>query len=113
MGVITTVVFSLILANSINLDSIAIIGSASFLLIFFIVNLSAFKLRKEIKANSFIVVSASILTLSALGTLLYHTYSSNVKAIIVFSLFMLFSLFFEYFYGRYVRGHFFRRSYDT
>jgi hypothetical protein len=113
MGVITTVVFSLILANSINLDSIAIIGSASFLLIFFIVNLSAFKLRKEIKANSFIVVSASFLTLSALGTLLYHTYSSNVKAIIVFSLFMLFSLFFEHFYGKYVRGHFFRRPYDT
>ena len=113
MGIITTLLFSLILANSINLDSIAIIGSASFLLIFFIVNLSAFKLRKEIQANSFILLLSSTLTLSALVTLLYHTYSSNFKAIVVFSLFLLFSFLFEYFYGRFVRGHFFLRSYTS
>jgi len=113
MGIITILFFSLILANSINLDAIAIIGSASFLLIFFIVNISAFKLRKKIQANSFIVLLSSTLTLSALVTLLYHTYSSNFKAIVVFSLFILVSLLFEYFYGRFVRGHFFLRSYTS
>jgi hypothetical protein len=113
MGIITTVVFSLLLANSINLDAIAIIGSASFLLIFFIVNISAFKLRKEINANGFILLLSSLATFSALGTLLYHTYSSNLNAIIVFTLFILFSISFECCYGKFVRGHFFFRSYNT
>lgn len=111
MGVIVTLFFSLILANSINLDSIAIIGSASFLLIFFIVNVSAFKLRKKIGANVFILLLSSLLTLTALVTLLYHTYSSNFQAIVVFSLFILFSILFEFFYGKVVRGHLFHRKY--
>jgi len=111
MGIITTLFFSLIIANSINLDEIAIIGSASFLLIFFIVNISAFKLRKEIGANSFIVLLSSSFTLIALLTLLYHTYSSNFHAIVVFSLFILLSILFEFIYGRVIRGHFFNRKY--
>jgi len=111
MGIIATVIFSLILANSINLDAIAIIGSASFLLIFFIVNLSALKLRKEIGANTLIVILSSALTFLALMTLLYHTYSSNFKAIVVFFLFVLFSIVFEFIYGHMVRGHFFQRNY--
>ena len=111
MGIITTLFFSLIIANSIDLDEIAIIGSASFLLIFFIVNVSAFKLRKEIGANSFIVLLSSSFTLIALVTLLYHTYSSNFQAIVVFSLFILLSILFEFIYGRVIRGHFFNRKY--
>jgi len=111
MGILITVGLSLVLANSINLDSIAIIGSASFLLIFFIVNVSAYKLRKEIGANSFILLLSSSFTFLALGTLLYHTYSSNTQAVVVFLLFILFSFLFEFFYGRVVRGHIFNRKY--
>jgi len=111
MGVISTLGFSLILANSINIDEIAIIGSSSFLLIFFIVNLSAYKLRKEIKANWFILLLSSIATFSALSTLLYHTYGSNPKAIYIFIFFILFSVSFEFFYGKFIRGHLFKRSY--
>jgi len=112
MGVVTTVLLSLILANSIDLNAIAIIGSASFLLIFFIVNVSAFKLRKEIGADTFIVILSSILTFLALVTLLYHTYSSNFRAIVVFLLFVIFSIVFELLYGRVVRGHLFNRNYS-
>jgi len=111
MGVISTLVFSLILANSINIDEIAIIGSSSFLLIFFIVNLSAYRLREEIKANKIILLLSSTATFSALCTLLYHTYSSNPKAIYIFIFFILLSISFEFFYGKFVRGHFFKRSY--
>jgi hypothetical protein len=111
MGIIITVILSLILANTIDLNAIAIIGSASFLLIFFMVNLSAFRLRKEIGANTFILFSSSLLTFLALATLMYHTYSSNFKAIVVFLLFVLFSIVFEIFYGRMIRGKFCYRGY--
>jgi amino acid transporter len=113
MGVLTSLGFSLVLANSINIDAIAIIGSASFLLIFFIVNVSAFKLRKEIGANVIIVVLSSMAAFFALVTLLFHTYSSNPNAITIFMSFILISILFETFYGRLVRGHLFSRKYGN
>jgi len=113
MGVFFTLLFSLILANSININEIAIIGSASFLLIFFIINLSAYKLKKEIGANKFIIILSSLFTFIALITLIYHTYSSSPKAIIIFISFIFISIMFEYFYGRLVRGHLFKRQYEN
>jgi len=111
MGVIYTLVFSLLLANSIDLNEIAIIGSAGFLLIFFLVNISAYRLRKEIKANIFILIISSLFTFVSLFILLYHTYTSNPKAVIIFMFFIIFSLVFELLYGRYMRGNMFYRKY--
>ena len=112
-GVIYTTLFSLILANSINLTEIAIIGSASFLLIFFIVNISAYTLRTEIHVSAFITIVSTLLTLSALITLMLHTYNSNPHALIIFATFILISLLFELIYGRYVRGQIFHRKYKN
>ncbi len=111
MGAIITSLLSLILANTINLTEIAIIGSASFLLIFFLVNISAYKLRKEICGNKFIILTASFCSFIALITLLWHSYTKNIKAIIVFSVFIISSIIFEATYGKLIRGHFFRRKY--
>jgi amino acid transporter len=110
-GVLYTTIFSLMLANTINLTEIAIIGSASFLLLFFIVNISAYKLKKEIRASSFMLVISSILTLLALATLMFHTYTSNPRAVMIFMTFIIISLLFELIYGRYVRGSLFNREY--
>jgi len=110
-GVLYTTLFSLVLANSIDLTEIAIIGSAGFLLIFFIVNVSAYKLHHEIKANQLITATASLFACAALVTLLYHTYSSNPRAVIIFISFINISVLFELIYGRYVRGVFFYRRY--
>jgi amino acid transporter len=110
-GVLYTVFFSLIIANTIDLTEIAIIGSASFLLLFFIVNISAYKLRKTIHASAFILIVSSTLTLLALMTLMFHTYTSNPNAIIIFITFILISLLFELIYGRFVRGSLFNRKY--
>ena len=111
-GVIYTTLLSLILANSINLTEIAIIGSASFLLLFFIVNVSAYTLRHTINASPLITIVSSILALAALITLMLHTYTSNPHAVIIFGAFILISLLFELIYGRYVRGHIFQRRYE-
>jgi len=110
-GVLYTTLLSLILANSINLTEIAIIGSAGFLLIFLLVNIGAYRLHKEIKANKSILMLSSLLTFLALATLLFHTYSSNPHAIIIFISFIVIAILFELIYGRYIRGHFFGRKY--
>ena len=111
MGVLFTLGLSLILANSIDLNAIAIIGSASFLLIFFVVNLSAFKLRKKINASVIITFASSILSFMALTILLFYSYKSNPNAIYIFTSFVFISYLFELFYGRLVRGHIFGHKY--
>jgi len=112
-GILYTTLLSLILANSIDLTEIAIIGSAGFLLIFLLVNISAYKLYKEIEAKRFILLSASLLSFLALCTLLFHTYASNPKAVVIFMSFIIISVLFELIYGRYVRGQFFNRHYKV
>ena len=111
MGVVFTVGLSLILANSIDLNAIAIIGSAGFLLIFFIVNLSALKLYKTIDAKLIVVMISTLASLFALVVLLYYTYQTNTKAIIIFISFVLSAVTFEVIYGMLIRGHLFQREY--
>jgi amino acid transporter len=110
-GVFLTLLFSLALANTINLDEIAIIGSAGFLLIFFIINISALKLHKTIKANKYILMLSSTATLFAFIILLYHTYASNPHAISIFISFIVVAILFEIIYGRLFRKHIFQRKY--
>ena len=110
-GVLYTTVLSLFLANSIDLTEIAIIGSAGFLLIFFLVNISAYRLRETIGANKFITILSSLFAFLALVILLFHTYTSNPRAVIIFISFMFISVVFELIYGRYVRGQLFNRYY--
>ena len=111
IGVWTTSILSFFLAISISLTEIAIIASAGFLLIFAIVNISAFKLAKEIKANRVVLFFSILCSVLALITLLFHTYSSNPKAVVVFIVFIVFSLSFEWLYGNLIRGHFLNREY--
>ncbi len=105
--------FSLLIANTIELTEIAIIGSAGFLLIFAVVNMAALKLASEISASRVIVTVALLFSSAALVVLLLHTWSSNPMAIGVFFCFIGSSILFELLYGRLVRGHFFRRAYDS
>ncbi|PCI60206.1 MAG: amino acid transporter [Gammaproteobacteria bacterium] len=111
-GILVTTLFSLLIANSIDLTEIAIIGSAGFLLIFALVNFSAFKLRKEINANNIITLIASLASIAALFTLLFHTHHSNPRAIAVFLGFIGLAIVFEMIYGVMVRKHWFQRQYS-
>jgi hypothetical protein len=110
-GVIIITIISLLMANLIDLTEIAIIGSAGFLFIFTIVNFSGLKLASQIEANKFIALLAFLVSTAALVALFIHTYQTNVRAVLVFVAFIVFSLVFEFFYGRLVRGHFFHRDY--
>ncbi|MDX1809686.1 MAG: APC family permease [Sulfurospirillaceae bacterium] len=110
-GVIITSIISLLIANSINLTEIAIIGSAGFLLIFSIVNISAYRLVSDIKADKKVLLFSSIISTVSLFTLLIYTYAKDSNAVFVFLIFVIFSFLFEFCYGRFVRGHFFNRKY--
>jgi len=105
-GVITTILFSLIMANLIDLTEIAIIGSASFLLIFSVTNFSALKLYKEINGNRWFFLLAFLSSSAALVTLMVHTYHSNQNAVYIFGSFIMISLLFEMTYGIYYRKKF-------
>jgi len=109
MSILITTFFSLILANSIDLSQIAIIGSASFLLIFFIVNVGALCLYKEIMANRLILIFGCVISFVALTTLLIHTFLNDTQAIVIFFAFIVLSVVFELLYGRLVRKHIFNR----
>jgi len=111
VGVMITTVLSLILANAIDLTEIAIIGSAGFLLIFTLINLSAFKLSKDIHASRTITLLSTLASFVSLLTLLIHTYEDAPKALWVFLSFIVFSILFEGVYGKFFRGHFFNQSY--
>jgi amino acid transporter len=110
-GIVITAIISLLIANTINLTEIAIIGSASFLLIFALINASAFKLKKEIGGNQLVYFLALLLCVIAVMTLLIHTCQSNLRAILVFFSFIGISILFEMTYGRKLRGHFLGRRY--
>ncbi|WP_419766925.1 APC family permease [Arcobacter sp.] len=111
VSILVTAFFSLILANSIDLSQIAIIGSASFLLIFFIVNIAAFKLYNQINANRIILFISCLISFVALLTLLIHTFFTNKQSIIIFFAFIIVSILFEAIYGRLVRKYMLNRPY--
>lgn len=110
VGVVSTALISLIMANSIDITKIAIIASASFLLIFTIINISALKMYKELEANKYLLILSSLVSFSALLTLLYNTYEKNLNALIIFCFFLLFSIVFEFFYGKIARDDKFLES---
>ena len=112
MGVVVTAAISVLMANAINLKEIAIIGSASFLFIFALINASAFKLREEIGGSRYIYIVAVLLSVTALMTLLINTFESNFRAIFVFVAFICVSVLFEMTYGKKLRGHFMGKRYD-
>jgi len=100
----------LVLANSIDIKQIAIIGSASFLLVFSMVNISAWKLNREIRSNKLINAVASLATICALAALLFHTFFTDKKSLIIFLLFMVVAVTFEYVYSKFFRGPFLSSS---
>ncbi|WP_345984840.1 APC family permease [Sulfurimonas sp. HSL-1656] len=111
VGVLATMALGIVIANTINLTEIAIIGSAGFLLIFALVNAAALKLARAIGSQPLLHLLALLLSAGALLVLLYHTWEENSAAVMIFAGFIAISVLFELLYGRLVRGHFLDRAY--
>ena len=83
IGLLITAMTTLIVANSLKLESISTAGSVGFLLIFAIVNLVGFRLSKQIKANLTIPLLGFILCLTATALLLLQQFKDNKTGVIV------------------------------
>lgn len=103
VGLLITAILTLLLVNTVNLESISTAGSVGFILIFTLVNYTGLKLSKTINGNKIIPLTGFILGSAALLILITQQYSSNrIGVILAFSI--IFVCFIsEYIYKRTVR----------
>ena len=81
VGLLITVVLTLLTANFLNLESISTSGSAGFLLIFAVVNYVSFKKAKKIDASKTISLMGAILSAVAFIVLIIQQSTSNLLGV--------------------------------
>lgn len=102
IGLLITAVLTLLIANTLELESISTAGSAGFLLIFAIVNYVAFTLSKEISGKRIISLFGFLMCAIAFITLLIQQYTSNFVGVIVILSIILCCFVIEYVYKKHV-----------
>ncbi len=100
IGLLVTAVFTLGLANTLNLESISTAGSAGFLLIFALVNFSNYKLAKVTLSKKGISLTGAVLCSFALVALIYQQYETNITGVIAVAGILLMSYGVEYFFKK-------------
>ncbi len=100
IGLLITAVLTLLLANTLNLESISTAGSVGFLLIFVVVNFTGYKLASSIQGTRTIPLVRFVLCLLALGALLVQQYTSNRLGVIVAVSIITACFLVEYFYKK-------------
>ena len=78
-----TAIATLMIANTINLESISTAGSIGFLLIFAVVNYVGLKLAKEVNGSRVIPAIGFSLCLIALTALIVQQYSSSKQGVLI------------------------------
>ncbi len=100
VGLMITNIATLIIVNTVNLESISTAGSVGFILIFSLVNYTGFKLSKIINGNRIIPLTGFILGLIALVILIVQQYSSNRIGVFLAISIILACLIIEYLYKK-------------
>ena len=83
VGLMITAVATLVLTNTLNLESISTAGSVGFLLIFAMVNFTGFKLSNVLKGNKVIPFTGFILSSTAMVVLSVQQYGANRTGILI------------------------------
>lgn len=83
IGLLITMIATLMMVNLFQLESISTAGSVGFLLIFAVVNFAGFKLNNQTKGNKMIPLIGGILCIAALLILIGQQYSSNPAGIFI------------------------------
>ncbi|MET1123767.1 MAG: amino acid permease [Archaeoglobaceae archaeon] len=83
-GLLVVSILSLILANTLSLESISTAGSGGFLLIFSFVNLAALKLRDKVKVNPIISGIGAFLSFTAFLVLISKMAERGITNLITF-----------------------------
>ncbi|MCE4629102.1 MAG: amino acid permease [Desulfurococcales archaeon] len=100
-GLIVISLISLALVNGEGLDAIAFAGSAGFLVIFSMVNLAAFRLRRQAKANPVLTILGFSSSLAALALLIYHSMGQSLNQVLLFMMLLSASFIAEFLYRKF------------
>ena len=100
VGLLITTSLTLLIANTLNLESISTSGSAGFLLIFAIVNYSNYKLADKTRSKKYISLIGAVLCLIALFTLLFQQFDTNIKGASIATGIIITAYLLEYFYKK-------------
>jgi amino acid transporter len=100
IGLLITAIVTLILVNTLKLESISTAGSVGFLLIFAIVNFVGFKLAKDTNSKKSIPLIGSILYIIAMTALLIQQYSTNKTDVYIALGIIVLSFIIEYIYKK-------------
>ena len=90
-GLIIVAAVAMALLWGLNLQEISFAGSATFLLVFFFVNLAAFRLSKRLGARKSLPLLGMLLSLGSLGILAYHSMMTEPLQLVIFITIMILS----------------------
>ena len=99
-GLFITSAVVLVFANFLELDGIAMLGSASFLLIYGAVNIAHLKIYKETGANRLIILASVLSCIIFFGVLLFYLMNHSHLTLILLILVVVACFIFEWFYRR-------------
>lgn len=99
-GLLITTAITLVVANILDLSSIATMGSAGFLLIFAAVNWSNFKLYTETSSKRFISLAGMIGCVIALAVLIWYSATTSPNDILILLALILLSFMSEIIYKK-------------
>ena len=100
IGLLVTTIATIILVNTLKLESISTAGSVGFLLIFSIVNFTGFKLSKEINGKKSIPIIGAVLCFLAMIALLIQHFSVSKTDVFIAIGIIVFSFLVEYIYKK-------------
>ncbi len=83
VGLMFTAIATLVLVNTLKLESISVTGSIGFLMIFAVVNMAAVRKASEVKGSKWITGLGAVLCLTALAALLVHTAQTNLMNLLI------------------------------
>lgn len=99
-GLIITAILVILFANLFDLSKIAMLGSASFLIIYAGVNIGHLKLHKKTNGNPGIILAAILGNLISLSILIYYLFLHSVLTLILLVLVLAFCFLFEWLYRK-------------
>lgn len=100
VGLAITTLLTLLVANTLNLESISTAGSIGFLLIFAMVNYVAYKKASVMKGSKLVPLVATLLCLIALTALIVQQLESNLTGALIAIGIVLVSFLFEFIYKK-------------
>lgn len=99
-GLLITSILVIVLIFFLNLNSVAMMGSAAFLLIYAGVNIAHLRLHQETKANKYIIYLAILGCLFSFAVIVYYESYNNPLTLILLCAVIVFSFSFEWLYRK-------------